>query len=179
MAIRGVLRMSRRAQTQSFMLPIAVTILVPIVVLFFTSWLPSWLLLFPLNYLAVFLSIPLIIGGLYLLGITIKMFDRIGQGTLAPWSPPQQLVVQGIYRHMRNPMITGVLLMLLGESILFGSIWLYLWFLLCLIVNHFYFIKSEEPGLVKRFGDEYLRYAENVPRWIPRRTPWDSSSENV
>lgn len=171
--------MSRGAHVQSFMLPFAVTILVPIVVLLFTSWLPSWRLLFPLNYLSVFLSILLIIGGLYLFGITINLFDRIGQGTLAPWSPPQKLVVQGIYRHMRNPMITGVLVMLLGESILFGSIWLYLWFLLCLIVNHFYFIKSEEPGLVKRFGDEYLRYAENVPRWIPRRTPWDSSPEHV
>lgn len=171
--------MSRMAHAQSFMLPFVVTIMVPVAVLFPTSWLPSWLLLFPLNFLAVPLSILLIIGGFYLLAYTIKMFARIGQGTLAPWNPPQKLIVQGIYLHMRNPMIEGVLLILLGESILFGSIWLYLWFLLFLIGNHFYFIKSEEPGLVKRFGDEYLRYAENVPRWIPRRTPWDSSLEGI
>jgi protein-S-isoprenylcysteine O-methyltransferase Ste14 len=160
------------------MLPITVAILVPLLILFLTSWMPGWLLIFPLNYLAISLSILLILGGLYLLGSTIRMFARIGQGTLAPWSPTQKLVVHGIYRHVRNPMITGVLLILLGESILFGSIWLYLWFLIFLIGNHFYFIKSEEPGLVKRFGDEYLRYAENVPRWIPRRTPWDGSLES-
>ena len=161
------------------MLPIAVTILVPLLILFFTSWLPAWLLLFPLNYLVGVLSILSIVGGLYLLGSTIRMFAEIGQGTLAPWTPTQKLVVYGIYRYMRNPMITGVLLILLGESFLFGSIWIYLWFLFFLIGNHFYFIKSEEPGLVKRFGNEYVRYAENVPRWIPRRTPWDISSEGA
>ncbi|MHA1926859.1 MAG: methyltransferase family protein [Candidatus Thorarchaeota archaeon] len=171
--------MSRRAHAQSFMLPITVAILVPLLILFLTSWLPAWHLLFPLNYLAAGLSFLSILVGLYLLGTTIRMFTRIGKGTLAPWSPTQRLVVHGIYRHVRNPMITGVLLILLGESILFGSIWLYLWFLIFLIGNHFYFIKSEEPGLVKRFGDQYLRYAENVPRWIPRRTPWELSSEDT
>ncbi len=171
--------MSRRAHAQSFMLPIAVTILMPLLILLLTSWMPGWLLIFPLNYLAVVLSILSIVGGLYLLASTIRMFDRIGQGTLAPWTPAQKLVVHGIYRYVRNPMIIGVLLILLGESIFFGSIWLYLWFLFFLIGNHFYFIKSEEPGLVKRFGDGYVRYAENVPRWIPRRTPWDGSSDSA
>ena len=161
------------------MLPIAVTILMPLLILFLTSWMPGWLLLFPLNYLALALSIVSLFGGLYLLGSTIMLFARIGQGTLAPWIPTQKLVVHGIYRHVRNPMITGVLLILLGESLLFGSIWIYLWFLFFLIGNHYYFIKSEEPGLVRRFGEEYVRYAQNVPRWIPRRTPWDSSSENA
>jgi protein-S-isoprenylcysteine O-methyltransferase Ste14 len=46
------------------------------------------------------------------------------------------------------------------------------WFLLAFGVNHVYFITSEEPGLYKRFGDEYLEYKKNVPRWIPRLTPW-------
>jgi protein-S-isoprenylcysteine O-methyltransferase Ste14 len=161
------------------MLPITVTIIVPILILFFSDWLPWWLLILPFNYLAAILSFLSAVGGLYLLTSTIKMFVRIGRGTLAPWDPTQKLVVHGIYRYMRNPMITGVLLILLGESIFFGSIWIYLWFLFFLIGNHFYLIKSEEPGLVKRFGEEYLRYTENVPRWIPRRTPWDSSSDSA
>ena len=40
------------------------------------------------------------------------------------------------------------------------------------VVNHAYFIVSEEPGLEKRFGDDYRRYKQHVPRWLPRRTPW-------
>jgi len=31
----------------------------------------------------------------------------------------------------------------------------------------------EEAGLATRFGDDYLRYRENVPRWIPRWRPWE------
>ena len=171
--------MSRKAHAQSFMLPILVTILIPFLILFLTRWTPSWLLLFPLNYLAGMFSLISIIVGLYLLTSTIRMFARIGRGTLAPWKPTQNLVVHGIYRYARNPMISGGLLVLFGESVLFGSTLMFLWSLFFLIGNHFYFIKSEESGLVKRFGDEYLRYAENVPRWIPRRTPWDNSSENM
>jgi protein-S-isoprenylcysteine O-methyltransferase Ste14 len=158
--------MSRKAHAQSFMLPITVTILVPLLILALTSWMPSWLLIFPLNYLTVALSILSIVGGLFLLGSTIRMFARIGRGTLAPWDPTQKLVVHGIYRYVRNPMITGVLLILLGESILFGSVWIYMWFLFFLIGNHFYFIKSEEPGLVRKFGDEYVRYATKPDAFI-------------
>ena len=33
-------------------------------------------------------------------------------------------------------------------------------------------ITSEEPGLEKRFGAEYVEYKRNVPRWIPRLKPW-------
>ncbi len=40
-------------------------------------------------------------------------------------------------------------------------------------INAVYFPLSEEPGLRRRFGDEYDEYARNVPRWIPRLRRWD------
>ena len=40
------------------------------------------------------------------------------------------------------------------------------------ITNAIYMLLSEEPGLARRFGDDYLLYKKNVPRWIPRVTPW-------
>ncbi|MHA2314349.1 MAG: methyltransferase family protein [Candidatus Hermodarchaeia archaeon] len=43
-------------------------------------------------------------------------------------------------------------------------------------MNHIWFIKREEPDLERRFGDEYRQYKRNVPRWIPRRSPWTSKS---
>jgi protein-S-isoprenylcysteine O-methyltransferase Ste14 len=169
--------MSRKAHAQSFILPISVCILIPSLILFSTSWTPSSLLPFLFYYPASVLSFTSIIVGIYLLASTIRMFARIGQGTLAPWNPTKKLVVHGIYRYVRNPMISGVLIILLGESLLFCSTWVFLWFLFFFIGNHVYFIKSEEPGLIKRFGQEYAQYAENVPRWIPRRTPWEVSPE--
>jgi hypothetical protein len=78
----------------------------------------------------------------------------------------------GLYRRVRNPMITAVLAVLLGEAALFGSPALLTWAALVLGINWMYFVLHEEPGLERRFGDEYRAYRRNVPRWIPRRTPW-------
>jgi protein-S-isoprenylcysteine O-methyltransferase Ste14 len=111
--------------------------------------------------------------GLLLMVATIRLFMTVGKGTLAPWNPPQHLVVRGVYRYVRNPMISGVLFVLLGESLLTASLPLFYMFLVAVIINAIYIPLSEEPGLVERFGDEYLTYKRNVPRWIPRLSPWE------
>lgn len=118
------------------------------------------------------LGIPLIIAGLTFLFATASMFSTIGKGTLAPWNPTQKLVTQGPYAHTRNPMISGVLAVLLGESLLFASIPILLWGVLFFAANNIYFSFFEEPDLLKRFGEEYAEYRKHVPRWIPRVTPW-------
>jgi len=56
-----------------------------------------------------------------LAGWTMALFIRFGDGTAAPWDPPLNLVVRGPYCHVRNPMITGVILLLMAESLTFGS----------------------------------------------------------
>jgi protein-S-isoprenylcysteine O-methyltransferase Ste14 len=96
------------------------------------------------------------------------LFARVGEGTLAPWDPTRKLVVRGPYRHVRNPMITGVLAILLGEAALFGSWPLLVWAFGFFALNAIYMPLVEEPGLVRRFGDDYVRYRRNVPRWLPR-----------
>jgi protein-S-isoprenylcysteine O-methyltransferase Ste14 len=95
----------------------------------------------------------------------------------APWDPTQKLVVHGVYRHVRNPMITGVCSLLLGEAILFGSLPLLAWFLAVVVANLIYMPLFEEPGLDRRFGDDYRLYKHHVPRWIPRLTPWQGPPE--
>jgi protein-S-isoprenylcysteine O-methyltransferase Ste14 len=110
--------------------------------------------------------------GLVLMVATIRLFVTVGKGTLAPWNPTQRLVVQGIYRHVRNPMIAGVFFVLLGAAILAASLPLFIWFIVFVVANVVYIPLAEEPGLVKRFGSDYLTYTQNVPRWIPRLTPW-------
>src|SRR5262245_63959705 len=57
----------------------------------------------------------LVCAGLALMVATIRLFVTVGKGTLAPWNPTQKLVVQGVYRHVRNPMISGVNAILLGD----------------------------------------------------------------
>jgi protein-S-isoprenylcysteine O-methyltransferase Ste14 len=114
--------------------------------------------------------------GLALMIATIRLFATVGKGTLAPWEPPQRLVVRGVYRHVRNPMISGVLSVLLGESVLMASMPLFRWFLIVVVINTIYIPLLEEPGLVRRFGEDYQVYKRNVPRWVPRLTPWEGET---
>lgn len=114
----------------------------------------------------------LFLAGLALFAWCVALFARHGRGTLAPWDPTRRLVVAGPYRHVRNPMISGVAAMLAGEALLFRSLHLAAWCGLFVALNHAYFLLSEEPGLARRFGAEYLRYRERVPRWLPRLRPW-------
>lgn len=115
------------------------------------------------------------LAGLSLFVYTVSLFRKIGKGTLAPWTPTQKLVVYGPYRYCRNPMITGVFFILIGESLILHSTNILIWSGIFFLINTTYFLLKEEPDLQKRFGDEYLEYKRNVPRWIPKLTPYKHS----
>jgi protein-S-isoprenylcysteine O-methyltransferase Ste14 len=119
-------------------------------------------------------------GGLCLLAVgsllflaSVRRFATEGRGTLAPWNPPRYLVVRGPYRYVRNPMISGVVLVLFGEALLLLSRAHLTWALIFLGVNSVYIPLFEEPGLVKRFGEAYREYCRHVPRLVPRLRPWE------
>ncbi|HEX6307731.1 MAG TPA: isoprenylcysteine carboxylmethyltransferase family protein [Longimicrobiales bacterium] len=114
-------------------------------------------------------GILVLAAGLTLFAWCVWLFARVGRGTLAPWDPTRRLVAAGPYRYVRNPMITGVATMLLGEALFFGSALIGVWLIAFVVVNHLYFLMSEEPGLERRFGSAYLEYRQQVPRWLPRR----------
>jgi protein-S-isoprenylcysteine O-methyltransferase Ste14 len=152
----------------ALVLPVTVTIVVPALVLAGGGGTLGWDLPFPLNVLVIALGCVSIAVGLAFVVWTISLFVRVGRGTLAPWDPTQRLVVRGPYRRVRNPMISGVGAILLGEVLIAGSPWLALWFAIFAALNAVYIPLAEEPGLRRRFGDDYLAYEEDVPRWIPR-----------
>ena len=116
-------------------------------------------------------GLALIVFGVRLWAETVRLFASIGKGTLAPWDPTRKLVVRGPYLRVRNPMISGVGAVLLGEAIVLGSPAILIWFGLFALVNATFIPLAEEPDLVRRFGTDYEEYRRNVPRWIPRSTP--------
>ena len=154
-------------------LPFTVTIVVPAYILNSTKQFAS------LNLWQFILAAPFFAIGLVLFYKTVSLFATVGEGTLAPWDPTRKLVVRGIYRHVRNPMISGVLAILLGEAILLGALALFIWFVTFFIMNAIYLPLSEEPGLERRFGNDYLEYKKNVPRWIPRRDAWNHNANTI
>lgn len=148
-------------------LPFTVLVIVPTVILRATGGLAAPAPLAPTTGLGALCAAV----GLTLLVATVGLFARVGRGTLAPWDPTRRLVVRGPYRWVRNPMISGVLFVLLGEALLFRSAGLLAWWSVFLLGNAVYMPLSEEPGLERRFGEDYRRYKRAVPRWIPRLVP--------
>jgi protein-S-isoprenylcysteine O-methyltransferase Ste14 len=95
-------------------------------------------------------------------------FAVTGRGTLAPVDPPRHLVVRGLYRYVRNPMYVGVVSILLGESLFFGSLWLLGYAIAFFIFAHLFVVLYEEPALLRKFGESYEAYRQRVHRWLPR-----------
>jgi protein-S-isoprenylcysteine O-methyltransferase Ste14 len=107
----------------------------------------------------------------------IESFGRFalqGRGTPAPIAPPRLLVVTGFYRFVRNPMYVCVLTIIFGEAFLLGDPRLILYGAFIWITFTLFVIGYEEPTLRASFGRQYESYCANVPRWLPRATPWQS-----
>lgn len=115
------------------------------------------------------LGVWLIINGMGLAAWCVNLFNVQGQGTPLPLDPPKRFVLAGPYRYVRNPMMLGMCVILLGEAIMYRSsvLWYYtiaLMILACLFIRCW-----EEPDLARRFGQAYREYQQQVPRWLPRR----------
>ncbi|HXV43296.1 MAG TPA: isoprenylcysteine carboxylmethyltransferase family protein [Anaerolineae bacterium] len=95
-------------------------------------------------------------------------FAAAGQGTPLPADPPKMLVAAGLYRRVRNPMYMGVLQLILGQAILFGSLLLLGYGALLWLAFHLFIIYYEEPTLKRLFGPAYEQYRAEVPRWLPQ-----------
>lgn len=140
-------------------------------------WLTRWRVQEPLPYWG-----PLRFGGAILLaaGVValIHAFARFvldGFGTPAPIAPTERLVIGGLYRYVRNPMYLAVAATIVGQALILGQPVLFVYgaafFIVVVAFVHLY----EEPTLSQQFGEDYEAYRRAVPRWWPRREPWDGA----
>ena len=137
-------------------------------------WISRWE--FKLSFLGVeltrYVGAALILAGVTGLVDSFARFALQGLGTPAPIAPPQHLVVTGLYRYVRNPMYVAVVAVILGQGILFGDWRLLNYGGLMWLAFHAFVLAYEEPVLAESFGAQYEDFCANVPRWIPRLTPW-------
>jgi len=157
-------------------LPFVVTIVIPVVILTLVRAPDASITLS--NPVMVTLGGVFLITGISLLASTVRLLATIGKGTLAPWGQTRRLVVEGPYRFVRNPMITGVISILLGESLVMGSIALGVWAATFALLNAVAIPLYEEPRNRRVFGLEWDKYKRHVPRWLPRFTPWAPEIED-
>jgi protein-S-isoprenylcysteine O-methyltransferase Ste14 len=84
------------------------------------------------------------------------------------------LIQSGPYRLTRNPQIVGFSLGMIGFVMIWPSWHMMMSLLLCVVLSHL-MVLTEEEHLLSRYGNEYLRYCEQVPRYIgiPRKNHKD------
>ncbi len=118
--------------------------------------------------LEIVISLPfLIIGAGMWLWSAGRFFKT--RGTPVPVNPPPRLVTDGLYAYTRNPMMTGLFMVMAGIGIFSGSVTLtFIMTPLFVIMSIVEFKLIEEPELEKRFGGEYTAYKEKTPIIIPR-----------
>lgn len=142
------------------------------------GWVPWWISrwniappllgLFPVSILGV----VLIAAGLPILLDSFARFAIQGLGTPAPVFPTKHLVVTGWYRYVRNPMYVAVVSIILGQGLLLANITVLEYGAAMWLIAHVFVLAYEEPVMRSTFPAEYSLYRANVPRWIPRVTPW-------
>lgn len=157
----------------SFILPITMLVVIP----FFILWLGEARTLFTLlnqNFAVLIIGFIILGAGLVLWIDCVVLFYKIGIGTLFPSKTieTKELVIVGPYKYVRNPMIIGVIITNMGEALVFSSWWMLVLAACFFVINTIYMPLSEEKGLVKRFGADYLRYKANVRGWIPKLEPY-------
>jgi protein-S-isoprenylcysteine O-methyltransferase Ste14 len=108
-----------------------------------------------------------LVGWLVLLWCA-RDFAVRGHGTPNPSDPPRALVVDGLYRFVRNPMYVAIITSLLGQAAMYPSTAV-AWYAAVVAVGfHLRVVLYEEPKLTELFGVTYADYRSRVPRWLPR-----------
>jgi len=117
---------------------------------------PSW-----------FIAVLLLIVGTGVMAWSALHFLKV-KGTPVPFNPPPELVITGPYRFSRNPMLTGVFILLFGIGFAVRSLSLVVLFTPLYILANVWELKAiEEPELVKRLGEAYIAYRRRTPMFIP------------
>jgi protein-S-isoprenylcysteine O-methyltransferase Ste14 len=111
---------------------------------------------------------PVLVFGACILMWCVRDFYKIGKGTLAPWDPPKELVVLGLYRYVRNPMYLGLLGWVAGWALIAGSPVLAVYTVFLAVAFHLRVIFYEERFLARQFGSQWRDYRAAVHRWLPK-----------
>lgn len=117
-------------------------------------------------------GVLLICAGLVPLVDSFVEFFKAG-GTPVPVASPPRLVVTGFYRYVRNPIYAGFLVILIGQTLLFGSPGMLEYSVLAWLVGAAAVRFYEEPVLTRKFGADYVTYRGAVRAWLPRLRPWE------
>ena len=115
----------------------------------------------PLSYA----GIPLVVAGICIVAVAANAFKKLGTPVI-PFEKSTVVVTNGLFRFTRNPMYLGMVMALVGVTLVLGSAAAFVPIPIFMGLIHYQFICREEQFLEGLFGEEYLAYKATVRRWI-------------
>jgi protein-S-isoprenylcysteine O-methyltransferase Ste14 len=90
-----------------------------------------------------------------------------------------EVVVAGPFAYVRNPLYLGNVLMYCGVGVMANALspWLVLAALVYFAFQYGMIVSLEEDFLEKEFGEQYLEFKKNVPRFLPRLRPFRTPAQ--
>ena len=129
-----------------------------------------------------FLAAICVLVGLFWSSWAYSYLHFVGKGSPAEIFgyaiyPTQNLVTTGPYAYSRDPMVFGMFFILLGITLYANSIAGVAMLPLAWLIAWIYIRRFEEPGLVDRFGEDYVHYRGSVPMFFPSLRPYARAAE--
>jgi protein-S-isoprenylcysteine O-methyltransferase Ste14 len=106
-----------------------------------------------------------VIAGIYLNLYTDRLIKKY-ETTIKPFETPTTFIIRGPFRYSRNPIYLGMVLIILGCSLLSGSLISFFISFVFAYVLHFLYIIPEEAIMENNFGKKYMEYKSKVPCWL-------------
>lgn len=132
-------------------LSIAAHFVLPIDILFHTSW----------RYLGL-----LLIGAGIALNLAATSTLKNRQTPVEFNEFPTKLVDTGPFRYSRNPIYLGGIFLLIGVALSLGSLVSFVFPVLLFLILHFLYIPVEEKEMEQIFGNQFIDYKKKVRRWV-------------
>jgi protein-S-isoprenylcysteine O-methyltransferase Ste14 len=101
-----------------------------------------------------------------ILNIWVDIMFKKNKTTVKPYKNPTEFITSGPFRISRHPMYLGMMLILLGATIVSGTLIIFVFPIAFIILMEIFFIPFEEKNLERIFGRKYLSYKSRVRRWL-------------
>lgn len=115
-------------------------------------------------------------GGAVLIIASVWCFGTGARSSPAFNETPKRLVVRGPYRHVRNPMYVGQLIVIAGHFFWTGTLSILMYFGAYALGAYLISTRYEQPLLEKLFPQAFAHYRKRVPAWIPGLRPYNPSA---
>jgi len=108
--------------------------------------------------------IPILFGAV--LNIWADQIFKRCSTTVKPFETPSVLVTDGPFALSRHPMYLGMVAIILGVSVICGSLTSFLGPAFFWVIVRVRFIPVEEHSMMETFGTDYAEYSKKVHRWV-------------